>query len=145
MIEFVIDSPPFLSVQLGRDLIVRTGRRCGRDRRAEELREFDLRPPPKIRVNDRNTASIQGRVPQDFSASSVEGIEKYLASGMIRGIGPVYAKRLSGAFGEKVFDVIEADHPWAKFLPILARHPLPRPKIMQRYTAVSEAWIGCAQ
>jgi hypothetical protein len=25
-----------------------------------------------------------------------------------------------------------------KFLPILARHPLPRPKIMQRYTAVSE-------
>ena len=29
--------------------------------------------------------------------------------------------------------------PWAKFLPILARHPLPRPKIMQRYTAVSEA------
>jgi hypothetical protein len=24
-------------------------------------------------------------------------------------------------------------------LPILARHPLPRPKIMQRYTAVSEA------
>ena len=29
--------------------------------------------------------------------------------------------------------------PWGKFLPILARHPLPRPKIMQRYTAVSEA------
>jgi hypothetical protein len=29
--------------------------------------------------------------------------------------------------------------PWAKFLPILARHPLPRPKIMQRCTAVSEA------
>ena len=29
--------------------------------------------------------------------------------------------------------------PWENFLPILARHPLPRPKIMQRYTAVSEA------
>jgi hypothetical protein len=29
--------------------------------------------------------------------------------------------------------------PWAKFLPILARHPLPPPKIMQRYAAVSEA------
>jgi len=41
--------------------------------------------------------------------SSVEGIEKYLASGMIRGIGPVYAKRLLGAFGDKVFDVIEAE------------------------------------
>jgi DNA-binding Lrp family transcriptional regulator len=38
--------------------------------------------------------------------TSVEGIEKYLASGMIRGIGPAYAKRLLRAFGEKVFDVI---------------------------------------
>ncbi len=40
--------------------------------------------------------------------TSVEGIEKYLASGMIRGIGPVYAKKLLRAFGDKVFDVIEA-------------------------------------
>jgi exodeoxyribonuclease V alpha subunit len=39
--------------------------------------------------------------------SSVEGIEKYLASGMIRGIGPVYARKMVKAFGEKVFDVIE--------------------------------------
>jgi Uri superfamily endonuclease len=35
-------------------------------------------------------------------------IEKYLSSGMIRGVGPVYAKKLVRAFGEKVFDVIEA-------------------------------------
>ena len=39
--------------------------------------------------------------------TSVEGIEKYLASGMIRGIGPAYARKLLRAFGEKVFDVIE--------------------------------------
>ena len=32
-----------------------------------------------------------------------EGIEKYLSSGMIRGIGPVYAKKLVRSFGEKVF------------------------------------------
>jgi exodeoxyribonuclease V alpha subunit len=31
---------------------------------------------------------------------TVEGIEKYLGSGMIRGIGPVYAKKLVRAFGE---------------------------------------------
>ena len=37
-----------------------------------------------------------------------DGIEKYLSSGMIRGVGPVYAKKLVRAFGEKVFDVIEA-------------------------------------
>ena len=41
--------------------------------------------------------------------TSVEGIEKYLGSGMIRGIGPVYAKKMVKAFGEKVFDIIEAE------------------------------------
>src|SRR5208337_3804158 len=41
--------------------------------------------------------------------SSIDGIEKYLGSGMIRGIGPVYAKKMVKAFGEKVFDVIEAE------------------------------------
>ena len=36
------------------------------------------------------------------------GIERYLASGLIRGIGPAYAKRLVKAFGTEVFSVIEA-------------------------------------
>ena len=40
--------------------------------------------------------------------SSLEGIERYLGSGMIKGIGPKYAKRLVATFGEQVFDVIEA-------------------------------------
>src|SRR4029453_5295194 len=40
--------------------------------------------------------------------TSLDGIEKYLGSGMIRGIGPVYAKKLVRAFGEKVFDTIAA-------------------------------------
>ncbi len=39
--------------------------------------------------------------------TSLAGIERYLGSGMIKGIGPVYAKKLVKAFGEKVFDVIE--------------------------------------
>ncbi len=36
-----------------------------------------------------------------------EGIEKYLASGMVKGIGPVYARKLVNRFGEKIFDIIE--------------------------------------
>jgi exodeoxyribonuclease V alpha subunit len=40
--------------------------------------------------------------------SSIEGIEKYLGSGMIRGIGPTYAKRMVKLFGKDVFDIIEA-------------------------------------
>ena len=39
--------------------------------------------------------------------TSLEGIEKYLGSGMIKGIGPVYATKLVKRFGDKVFDIIE--------------------------------------
>jgi exodeoxyribonuclease V alpha subunit len=39
--------------------------------------------------------------------TTLEGIEKYLGSGMIRGIGPIYARSLVRAFGEAVFDLIE--------------------------------------
>ena len=41
--------------------------------------------------------------------STLEGIEKYLGSGMVKGIGPHFAKKLIHAFGEDVFDVIEQD------------------------------------
>ena len=39
--------------------------------------------------------------------TTLDGIERYLGSGMIRGIGPVYAKKLVSAFGDAVFDLIE--------------------------------------
>ncbi len=39
--------------------------------------------------------------------STLEGIEKYLSSGMVKGIGPHFARKLVQAFGEQVFDVIE--------------------------------------
>ena len=59
-------------------------------------------------VNDR-THGVQFRA--DFMRSAppttAEGIEKYLASGMIKGIGPIYAKKLVRAFSEAVFEVIE--------------------------------------
>src|SRR3981189_2111173 len=41
--------------------------------------------------------------------TTTEGIEKYLGSGMIRGIGPIYAKKLVRAFGDAVFDVIQQE------------------------------------
>ena len=39
--------------------------------------------------------------------TTAPGIEKYLASGMIKGIGPIYARKLVRAFSETVFDIIE--------------------------------------
>lgn len=39
--------------------------------------------------------------------STIEGIEKYLASGLIEGVGPVTAKRLVEKFGADTLDIIE--------------------------------------
>ncbi|MGH6900400.1 MAG: SF1B family DNA helicase RecD2 [Geminicoccaceae bacterium] len=39
--------------------------------------------------------------------STLEGIEAYLGSGMIKGIGRAMAKKLVAAFGDRVFEVIE--------------------------------------
>jgi exodeoxyribonuclease V alpha subunit len=61
-------------------------------------------------VNDRTHGQqFKARFLKASAPTSAEGIEKYLGSGMIRGIGAVYAKKLLRAFGEKVFDVIEAE------------------------------------
>ena len=61
-------------------------------------------------INDRaHGQQFRARFLRTSAPSSIDGIEKYLGSGMIRGIGPVYAKKMVKAFGEKVFDIIEAE------------------------------------
>ena len=60
-------------------------------------------------TNDRTHGlQFRARFLKVSAPSSQEGIEKYLGSGMIRGIGPIYAKRMVGLFGKDVFDIIEA-------------------------------------
>src|SRR5215831_7020903 len=60
-------------------------------------------------VNDRiHGQQFKARFLRASAPDTVDGIEKYLASGMIRGIGSVYAKKLVRVFGDKVFDVIDA-------------------------------------
>ncbi len=44
---------------------------------------------------------------QSISPSTLKGIERYLGSGLIRGIGPVTAKSLVATFGRKTLDIIE--------------------------------------
>ena len=61
-----------------------------------------------IWFNDRNHGlQFKAQFLKTSAPSTTEGIEKYLGSGMIRGIGPVYAKRLVKYFGQDVFDIIE--------------------------------------
>jgi exodeoxyribonuclease V alpha subunit len=61
-------------------------------------------------TNDR-THGLQFRAQflKATAPTTLEGIEKYLGSGMIRGIGPVCAKKLVAAFGEQVFELIEQE------------------------------------
>lgn len=74
---------------------------------------------PRINVGEwikaRGAWSIDRKHGRQFKADhlesvvpdSLEGIEKFLGSGLIKGIGPVYAQKLVQAFGMDVLDVIE--------------------------------------
>ena len=60
-------------------------------------------------VNDRTHGQqFKARFLRTSPPTSADGIERYLSSGMVRGVGPVYAKKLVQTFGEKVFEIIEA-------------------------------------
>jgi len=90
----------------------------------------------RVKVNSKNTITVQGYFPQvhegeqaifkgrwafhpkfgrQFEAQecqaqlpiSASGIEKYLASGLIKGIGPKFAEKLVKAFGEQTLEVID--------------------------------------
>ena len=63
--------------------------------------------------------------------STIEGMEKYLGSGMIKGIGPHFAKKLIKAFGEEVFEIIENDPERMLELPGIGR---------KRMSSVSAGW-----
>ena len=61
-----------------------------------------------IWVNDRNHGlQFKATFLRTAPPTTLEGIERYLGSGLIKGIGLVYAKRLVQAFSDSVFDTIE--------------------------------------
>src|ERR1700737_5107293 len=61
-------------------------------------------------ANDRtHGVQFRARFLKAMPPTTTEGIEKYLGSGMIRGIGPVYAKKLVRAFAEAVFEIIQQE------------------------------------
>ena len=58
--------------------------------------------------NDRNHGKqFKAYFLKSLPPNTLEGIERYLGSGLIKGIGAHFAKRLVSAFGDKVFEVIE--------------------------------------
>jgi hypothetical protein len=59
-------------------------------------------------VND-STHGLQFKAAhlQTAAPTTAEGMERFLGSGLVKGIGPGLARRLVAAFGPEVFDVIE--------------------------------------
>ncbi|GHU17853.1 ATP-dependent RecD-like DNA helicase [Alphaproteobacteria bacterium] len=64
--------------------------------------------------------------------ASIVGIEKYLGGGLIRGVGPVMAKRIVAKFGEKTLDIIEGSIEKLREVEGIGRH---------RIEMIGKAWI----
>ena len=59
-------------------------------------------------VSDRTHGlQFKAQVLKATTPTTSEGIERYLASGQMRGIGPAMAKRIVAMFGDSTFDIIE--------------------------------------
>ena len=58
-------------------------------------------------VNPQHGRQFQAAEIKSMPPDSLEGIEKFLGSGLVKGIGPVYAAKLVATFGKDIFDVIE--------------------------------------
>ncbi len=63
--------------------------------------------------------------------ATVEGIRRYLGSGLIKGLGPRLAERIVEAFGAETLDIIESDPERLREVPDIG------PK---RYKLIREAW-----
>ncbi|HDJ23225.1 MAG TPA: ATP-dependent RecD-like DNA helicase [Candidatus Aminicenantes bacterium] len=59
-------------------------------------------------VNPRYGRQLRARNFIPLLPSSVKGIEKFLASGLIKGIGPVLAQRITNVFQDRTLDIISS-------------------------------------
>ncbi len=83
-------------------------------------------------INDRQHGQqFKTTVLTVVAPTTLDGIEKYLGSGMVKGIGPHFAKKLVIAFGNLVFEVIEQTPERLLELPGIGK---------KRQQLVSSAW-----
>lgn len=83
-------------------------------------------------VNDKSFGrQFKASVLITYIPTSKEGLEKYLGSGLIKGIGPSYAKKLVKAFGLEVLDVIEKNPMILRMIPGIGA---------QRAALIIEGW-----
>ena len=85
------------------------------------------------------TWKVDSKYGRQFSISSYEetlpatvyGIEKYLGSGLVKGIGPKFARKIVNTFGEKTLEIIETEPDRLNEVPGLGR---------KRVELLKESW-----
>jgi exodeoxyribonuclease V alpha subunit len=84
------------------------------------------------RVNDpRHGEQFRAETLLALAPSTLEGLERYLGSGLVPGIGPAFAKRIVRAFGEQTLEVLDRHPERLREVPGLGR---------QRIQSIGEAW-----
>ena len=61
------------------------------------------------KIDSRYGRQFAAQAWEETLPATVYGMEKYLGSGLIKGVGPVYAKKIVNQFGSDTFTVIEDD------------------------------------
>lgn len=84
------------------------------------------------RMDPRHGAQFEPRQAELRRPSDIDGITRYLGSGLIRQIGPVLAERIVAAFGEATLEVLDAAPERVREVPGIGR---------QRAQAIGAAWI----
>ena len=84
------------------------------------------------RVDDpRHGAQFKAETVLTLAPSTLDGVQRYLASGLVPGIGPAYAKRIVDTFGDKTLEVLDRDPTRLREVPGLGK---------SRVASVAEAW-----
>ena len=90
--------------------------------------------------------AVPGALPRGPPPSTAAGSSAISASGLIKGIGPAYAKQLVAAFGEDVFDVIErTPGVCAKSRASARRAPSASPPAGRTRRRSARSWSSCSR
>ncbi len=98
----------------------------------------ELQPGESVRLqgqwmnHPRHGRQFRAEVVTTIRPASVEAIKRYLGSGLIKGIGPVTAKRIVEHFGEETLDVLDRTPERVLEVPGVGKH---------RARLIGEAWI----
>lgn len=83
------------------------------------------------KVNRQYGNQFEAKSWEEVMPATIYGIEKYLGSGLVKGIGPVFAKAIVSRFGLETLDVIENDIERLKEVPNLGN---------KRVEKIRESW-----